>query len=261
MTIPLDVSIVPDNNRVAPMAKRQQNVTGFRLTPGQALADRYRVEQKLGSGWEGEVYKIVEIGTGIERAAKLFFPQRNPQNRTARRYALKLHKLRHCGILIQYVTQEFIELRGQRITMLVSEFVEGELLSELQRRQRGGYFPAFEALHLVHAIAQGIAEIHQAREYHGDLHTDNIIVRRFGLRYEIKVIDLFHWNAPKRENIQHDVCEIVRILHELIGGARRYRLQTPEIKAICCGLKHSLILKKFRTAGQLRDHIESIDWH
>lgn len=242
------------------MPARQEQIAGFALRPGHVLAGRYTVAQKLGSGWEGEVYKILETGTGIERAAKLFFPHRNPRNATARRYALKLHKLRHCSILIQYLTHEFIELRGQRISMLVSEYVEGELLSQLLRRQRGRVLPAFEALHLLHALAAGIAEIHMASEYHGDLHTDNIIVRRYGLRYEIKVIDLFHWRAPKRENIQNDVCDLVRILYDMLGGARRYRHQRPEIKSICRGLKRTLILKQFRTAGQLRDHIESIDW-
>ncbi|NNM00187.1 MAG: serine/threonine protein kinase, partial [Gammaproteobacteria bacterium] len=113
------------------MSRRAERLNRFNLQPGDVLAGRYLVEARLGGGWEGEVYKIIESGTGIERAAKLFFPQRNPRNGTARRYAMKLHKLRHCSILIQYVTQEVIELNGQRITMLVSEYVEGELLSQL----------------------------------------------------------------------------------------------------------------------------------
>ncbi len=105
-----------------------------------------------------------------------------------------------------------------------------------------------------------MAEIHLAREYHGDLHADNVIVRRFGLGYEIKLIDLFRWNSPQRENIQGDVCDLVRVFYDMLGGARRYRHQRAEIKAVCCGLKRSLILKKFRTAGQLRDYLESINW-
>lgn len=242
------------------MSRRKDVITGFGLAPGDELTGRYVVEQKLGSGWEGEVYKISEIGTGIERAAKLFFPHRNPRNGTARRYARKLHKLRHCTILIQYLTQDIVELRGQPISMLVSEYVEGELLSQYLRRQPSRVLPAFEALHLLHALASGIAEIHASREYHGDLHTENVIVRPYGIRHEVKVIDLFHWNAPKRENIRADVCDLVRVLYDMIGGARRYARQRPEIKAICCGLKRSLILEKFRTAGQLRDHIERIEW-
>ena len=33
-----------------------------------------------------------------------------------------------------------------------------------------------------------------------------------------------------------------------------------EIKAICCGLKKSLISKKFRTAGKLRQYLENMRW-
>ena len=235
-------------------------IASFDLAAGAVFAGKYRVVALLGRGWEGEVYKIVEIGTGIERAAKLFFPYRNRRNAAARRYALKLHKLRHCNILIQYHTHEFLECQDQRITALISEFVEGELLEDWLRRQPGHALQPFEALHLLHALATGIADIHAAHEYHGDLHSANVIVRRHGLGFQIKVIDLYHWVAPRSENIQADVLALIGLLHEVLGGARRYKFHRPEIKAICCGLKSSLILQKFKTAGQVRDYLESIDW-
>ncbi len=240
--------------------KTPRRIHQFDLDAGAVIAGKYRVEARLGAGWEGEVYKITELGTGIERAAKLFFPHRNLRNQAARRYAQKLHKLRHCSILIQYHTQDVIDFEGQPVTLLLSEFVEGELLRTVIQRNPGRALHPFEALHVLHALASGMAEIHLAREYHGDLHADNVIVRRFGLGYEIKLIDLFRWNSPQRENIQGDVCDLVRVFYDMLGGARRYRHQSAEIKAVCCGLKRSLILKKFRTAGQLRDYLESINW-
>ena len=232
----------------------------FKLPPGFVLNDRYIVEQRLGCGWEGEVYKVVEKGTGIARAAKLFFPQRNRGNSTARRYAVKLHKLRDCKILIQYINQETIELQQKRIRILVSEYVEGELLTNFLNRQRGRFLPMFESIHLLHALAAGVAEIHLSREYHGDLHSDNVIVRRFGLGFDIKLIDMYNWGAPSRANIAEDVCNLVRIFYDILGGSKRYARLRPEVKAICCGLKRSLILRKFPTAAHLRDHIESIHW-
>lgn len=83
-------------------AKSLPLIEEFNLEPGRTLAGKYEVVSKLGEGWEGEVYLVEELGTGIARAAKLFFPQRNPNDRTARFYARKLHKLRQCPILIQY---------------------------------------------------------------------------------------------------------------------------------------------------------------
>ena len=72
---------------------------------------------------------------------------------------------------------------------------------------------------------------------------------------------MFHWGAPRRENINDDVCDLVRIFYDSLGGARHYPKQPPEIKAICCGLKRTLILKKFQTAGELREYLETMQWN
>ena len=239
---------------------RNHRIGTFDFRPGRVLAGKYGVVGRLGAGWEGEVYRVRERSTGIERAAKFFFPHRNERGKTAIFYAKKLHKLRQCPILIQYHTQETITYRNTPITFLVSEFVEGDLLSRYLKRQRGGRMTAFEGLHLLHALAAGVEPIHRLSDYHGDLHDDNIIIRRRGISYDVKLVDMFHWGAPKPENIRDDVCGLVRVFYDAIGGQKHYAKQPPEVKAVCCGLRRSLILKKFRTAGQLRAYIESIEW-
>jgi hypothetical protein len=233
----------------------------FDIKAGRVLAGKYEVIQRLGRGWEGEVFLVSEHPTEIERAVKLFYPHRNPGDRIANFYARKLHRLRHCPIAIQYHTRETISYRRVPVTLLVSDFVEGELLSDFLRRQPGRRLTAFQALHLLHALATGIECIHQMKDYHGDLHSDNIIVQRYGLGFELKLLDFFHWGTPRPENIRDDVINLVKILHEAVGGAARYSRQPPEIKGICCGLKHGLILKKFRTAGQLREYLENLEWN
>lgn len=232
----------------------------FNLEAGRVLAGKYEVISKLGEGWESEVYLVREVQTGIDRAAKLFFPARNPNDRTARFYARKLHKLRHCSILIQYFGHETFVHRRTRITFLVSEYVEGEMLSELLARQPGRRLTPFQAVHLLHALARGLEEIHKVREYHGDLHSGNVIVRRFGLGMDLKLLDLYHWAAPRPENIRDDVVDMVKLFHEALGGRKHYARQPEEVKAICCGLRRSLILKKFRTAGDLRSYLETMEW-
>jgi len=240
--------------------KTDQVVDSFNLVPGRRLGKKYEVLALLGKGWEGEVYLIRELATGIERAAKFFFPQRNPRDRSANFYAKKLHKLRHCPILIQYHTQEKLNFRGAPITFLVSDYVEGELLGDFLKIQRGGRLTPFEGLHLLHALATGIEPIHDQREYHGDLHDENVVIKRHGIGFELKLLDMFHWGPSRPENIHDDVCDMIRLFYDAIGGQRHYRQHAPEIKAICCGLKRSLILKKFRNAGQLRHRLETMLW-
>lgn len=235
-------------------------IDNFDLRPGRIIARKYEIIDKLGTGWEGEVYKIVETSTGIERAAKFFYPQRNVKNRTSRRYAKQLHKLRHCPIIIQYYTEEMFTYRRIPITVLISEYIEGELLSEFLKRQRGKRITAFQGLHLLHALAQGLEQIHLHDEYHGDLHEENIIVSRYGLGFELKLLDSFQWPDSKRSNLQEDLLNAVRILYNVIGGQKQYAKQPKAIKNICCGLKKTLILSKFRNISILREHLESLSW-
>lgn len=240
--------------------KRKKHIESFEFEPGRIIAGKYEVLSFLGSGWEGEMYRVCERTTGVERAAKIFFPQRNWHDRATKFYAKKLHKLRHCSILIQYHTQERITFRRQPITVLISEYVEGELLSSFLKRQSGKRLTPFEGLHLLHALAAGVEEIHCAREYHGDLHDDNIIVRRRGLSFDVKLVDMYNWGAPDAENIRDDVCDLIRIFYDAIGGARFYYKHLQQIKNICCGLKRSLIIRKFKTAGHLREYLETMTW-
>jgi serine/threonine protein kinase len=235
-------------------------IESFDLPPGRVIARKYEVVSKLGGGWEGEVYKIRERSTKIERAAKLFFPLRNLRNKTSNFYARKLHKLRHCPILIHYYTEETMSYRRIPITVLVSEYVEGEMLSDFLKRQPGGRLLPFQALHLLHALVVGMECVHRLREYHGDLHTDNVMVSRYGLRFDLKIMDMFHWSAPKRENIQDDIVSLIRLFYDALGGAKYYTRQPDEVKAICCGLKRTLILKKFPTVSHLRQFLETMQW-
>lgn len=235
-------------------------INAFQFSAGRVLAGKYQVVQHLGTGWEGEVYLVKEILTGIERAAKFFYPHRDPQSKKLIIYAQKLHLLQHCTILIQYHTQDSLSYKGHKIPFLISEYVEGEPLHKYQTRQTGKRMDTCSALLLLHELASGIESIHHMGEYHGDLHTENIIVRRHGIGFEVKLIDMFNWGAPKKVNIHDDVCDLVRIFYDITGGQRHYSKQPKIVKNICCGLKRTLILKKFRSAGQLREYLERMEW-
>ncbi len=128
------------------------------------------------------------------------------------------------------------------------------------KRQPGGRLYAAQAIHLLYALVVGLECIHQSKEYHGDLHSDNIIVERYGLQFDLKILDFFHWSGPKRAVLQDDICYLVRLLYDALGGARFYAKQPKEIKSICLGLKRSLILKRFPTVTLLRQHLEALHW-
>mgnify|MGYP003625169664 FL=1 len=232
----------------------------FGLTQGRVLTRNYRVDRLLGMGWEGEVYLVNERLTGVQRAAKLFYPDRNTKDKAATHYAKKLERLRDCSMVIQYHHAEQIRLKGQPVSVLISEFVEGELLSDMVDGYRGKRMPTFEALHLTRTIAAGLAEIHERKEYHGDLHSHNVLVRRRGIHFDCKLVDMYDRGRATKAHISEDMCDVVRILYDLVGGKKHYASQPEVIKKVCCGLKRSLIEQRFPTAWHLCRHLDTLEW-
>jgi hypothetical protein len=235
-------------------------IDSFDLPPGRVLAGKYVIDRKLGGGWEGEVYKVIESRTGLSRAAKLFKPQHNQRDRAVRFYARKLERLRDCSIVIHYHSSETMRFRGTPITCLISDYAGGEPLCDFLVHQHGGRLTPFQGLHLVYALAKGMEEIHLRREYHGDLHDENVLVRRRGVFFELKVLDFYQWGRPTAAHLREDVADVVRLLYDAVGGRRRYSKQPPEIKKICKGLRRDLIGKAFPTASHLREYMETFAW-
>jgi serine/threonine protein kinase len=242
------------------MTVASNRIVSFNFSAGRIIAGKYEVLNKLGQGWEGEVYKIRDLRTGIEHAAKLFFPHRDKNNQTVIAYAQKLHKLRRCSMVVRYHTEEHIQFRKQRVMVLISELVEGPLLSAYLQDKPGKRLQPYEALHVLYALSRGMEEIHALKEYHGDLHTDNIIVVHSGLNFELKLLDMFYWGKSTKSHLAEDVIFMTQILHELIGGSKHYKNQPPAIKQVCRGLKRSLILKNYSNAMQLRQYLETLEW-
>ena len=230
------------------------------LGPGDTLAGKYTIEEVLGQGYEGAVFRAREKGTGIERSLKIYDPRRDPRNRNVRWSARKLHKLRDCSVLVQYRTQETITLEGRRLAMLVADYVPGENLASFLRRQPGKRLDFFQGLHLFRALAAGLEPVHDLGEYHGDVHDENILVRRQGLGFEVRLLDLRDMGPPQPALIRRDVHHMVRVLYDALGGARHYAGLPPEIKTVICGLRTSLMDRKFRTAGQLLWFLDGLEW-
>jgi tRNA A-37 threonylcarbamoyl transferase component Bud32 len=239
---------------------RPGKVKRFDFPAGRTVAGKYVIERPLGSGWEGEVYAIVERNTGIRRAAKFYYPHRDPTGKAAIAYARKLDALRHCPILMQYHHQEIAYVKRKKVMVVISELVEGRKLSEFLAAQRAHRLSTFEALHVLYVLAKGISPIHARGEYHGDIHDDNIMVRRQGIGFEVKLLDFFDLGRPTRGKIHKDVLNLIQVFHTIVGGRDRYAHQPKVVKDIIRGLKDSLILQRFQSAGDIQTHLESLTW-
>ena len=239
------------------MARRAVRIKNFGLAPGQRIGEKYAVEAFLGGGLQGEVYRVLEKQTRVRRAAKLLYPQENERGRTARNYAQKLDRLRDCPIVIQYHNVEKVGIQGVEVTCLLSEYVNGILLTDFIARHPGTSLPAFKALHLLYPLVCGLEQIHRRGEYHGDIHSSNILVRPRGIFFDLKLIDFYNLGRSTAQHRREDIVDLVRLLYEMVGDRKRYARQPAAIKALCRGMRRDLILESFPTASHLRRKLET----
>jgi len=232
----------------------------FDFPPGRKVGPRYVIESHLGKGSEGEVYQIREIETGILRAAKFYFPHRDPKHRVVVRHAQKLNTLRHCRIVLQYHHSEIITVRKNKVVAMISELCEGQQLEQWVARHRGNRLSPYQALHVLYNLVRGLEAIHAVGEYHADVHSQNILIQPRGIRFDLKLVDFYDWGRASMWKQKQDITDAIRVFHECLGGRRRYAQLPPDVKHVCAGLRRSLLLKRFRSMRALREHLESFEW-
>lgn len=231
----------------------------FNFKKGELILNKYYIISLLGEGWEAEVYQVKEKHTGIERAAKFFYPKRNKNNRQISWYAKKLHNLRTAHCIVQYQTQEIFDWEGEQVSFLVSEYISGVPLTAYLKKQPGKKLSELKAFLLLHALAKGVAEIHALKEYHGDIHSENVIICKHGISFELKFLDMYPRGKATRQNFNMDIVDIIKIFYEALGGKKTYRKLSDEVKYICSGLKGSVISRKFKSAYQLKEYLERLN--
>ena len=143
------------------------------VAPGTRLNGVYEVDQMIGAGGMGEVYRCHEIQTGAVVAIKMLLPEM-AENEAAlalfRKEAAALHHLPHDAIVRYFVFS--VEPALQR-PYLAMEFVDGQSLSEILANGP----LTFEALvKLMRRIASGLQAAHERGIIHRDVSPDNIIV-------------------------------------------------------------------------------------
>jgi eukaryotic-like serine/threonine-protein kinase len=170
------------------------------MDTGQMLA-HYRVEEKIGAGGMGEVYRAHDTVLGREVALKVL-PQEFAANgeRMARfqREAKVLASLNHPNIASIFGFENTGEC-----TFLVMELVEGEDLSELLKH---GAIAVDDAVDIARQVAEGLEEAHEKGIIHRDLKPANIKRTPDG---KVKILDFglaraFSGQNPEEEKIGTD---------------------------------------------------------
>jgi hypothetical protein len=159
--------MTPDDNS-------QSDYMRPRLSPGTRLNGIYEIDQPIGLGGMGEIYKGHLVETGDPVAIKMMLPEL-AENEAAftlfRKEASALHHIQNDAVVRYYVFTVEPVLRRPYLAM---EYVAGRTLSNILHDD--GALP-FEAVRsLMQRLASGLQAAHQHGIIHRDISPDNIII-------------------------------------------------------------------------------------
>jgi len=232
----------------------------YDFAPGRILARKYEVLSHVTSTKDGELYRLTEKATGIERTAKFFYQDQLNKSTKAAIYAQKLHKLRNCKILMHYRTQETVSIAGLPVSFVVWDQINGMQLEDFIAQQKNGRLSLFESLHLLHAVASGLDAIHSMQEYHGNISAENIIVNRKGISFQVKLINMSLEDRPVNRSINEDVVNLVKIFANAVTLPSRSAKIPDGVKLLYSNFKTARISERFKNAGVLKMHLETMLW-
>jgi serine/threonine protein kinase len=150
------------------------------------LAGRFKILSKIGQGGMGAVYKAEQVRMGRICAVKVI-PEEMAKNRDA---IERFDREARMSALINdphaVTVYDFGETENG-MYFLAMEFVEGETLSSLLRRE--GVLPLQRVMKIVHQSGEALSAAHRQNVVHRDLKPDNIMIARKETEDWIKILD------------------------------------------------------------------------
>ena len=156
----------------------------------ELLDDKYQIEQLLGQGGMGAVYRATHLGTKRTVAVKVIHPKLSNHDEFVarfRREAEAAGRLRHPNV-VDVTDFGFAETAHGPVAYLVMEYLDGCTLAEILAEE--GALPTQWVIDILEQTCSAVQEAHRAGIIHRDLKPDNIWLepnRRGG--YTVKVLD------------------------------------------------------------------------
>jgi serine/threonine protein kinase/CheY-like chemotaxis protein len=157
-----------------------------RIGPGSILADRYRLESKIGSGAFGTVYRATHLELDNPVAVKVL--QTNVETGSEavarfRREGISACRVKHPSAVS--VLDFGVSAGG--VAYLVMELLEGHSLAEELERRRT--FSSMRCVEILLPVCEALSEAHKAGVVHRDVKPSNIFLHRTPRGEVVKVLD------------------------------------------------------------------------
>ncbi len=155
--------------------------------PGTVLDEKYRLDEKIGEGGFGIVFKATHLALGRVIAVKVFKPRAGNDNAEAierfKREGISISRLNHPNIIS--VLDSGISAQG--IAYLVMELLKGISLADEMRG--GGLTCVRHCVSRILPVCRALAEAHRLGIIHRDIKPDNIFIDVFPEGEIVKVVD------------------------------------------------------------------------
>lgn len=232
----------PRSTRVSDPLTSSDAIGGGRFTPGQILAERYRIVALAGRGGMGEVFRAEDLTLGQIVAMK-FLPEKLSQDAAAlSRFHAEVRNARQ--VSHPNVCRVFDIGETDGALFLTMEFVDGEDLASVVRRI--GRLSPDKATEIARQICAGLAAAHERGVIHRDLKPANVMLDGAG---KIRITDFGlaglaanmqgedaragtpAYMAPeqlagKEVTTKSDIYSLGLILYEILTGKRVFEAST-----------------------------------
>ncbi|GAA1689541.1 hypothetical protein GCM10009830_41400 [Glycomyces endophyticus] len=156
------------------------------MEPGNLIAGRYRLEQRLAAGGMGEVWRGTDTRLNRVVAVKLLHSGLSGNDRFRARFhqeAQAVAQLQSPGIVALYDYGEEHAPEGL-VSYLIMELVRGQALDNVLRQRRR--LSPTETLKIMASAAEALDVAHQAHIIHRDIKPGNLLVNDDG---SVKIVD------------------------------------------------------------------------
>lgn len=224
------------------------------LEPG-ARVGGVIIEAKLGSGWEGSVYRVRGLGTRQRRVLKCY--RRRPGLKPAIASRVQyLRKLHGCSAVPNLESQVRLIQGRREWPALLLQYSPGVSLADLHARRPSGRLPLAQARPILLAILRALERLHALGSYHGDLHEGNVLVARCGRGLRAHLVDPYPQAGAVCALQAADLVESVRVFGRLLGGGASYASHPRWVREVLRGSQARRILDRFASVTELLQFVQ-----